>query len=159
MCVCVCLSMSMGVCASACMYIHNRRAGASQPSCPTGTIFLYICLYVFPHFTMLRRHAVTVYRSNCISLLLNSSIIFCRTLVGSLPLANNVQHSASYLCSVCCTVCVFVVEGNVCVCVWDSVYSIVCMRYVCMRVQQSDADECASASQSVYVLYIHIRCE
>ena len=30
-----------------------------------------------------------------IKFLLNSSIIFCRTLVGSLPLANNVQHSAS----------------------------------------------------------------
>ena len=27
----------------------------------------------------------------------NSSIIFGRTLVGSLPLANNVQHSASYI--------------------------------------------------------------
>ena len=32
-----------------------------------------------------------------INFLLNSSIIFCRTLVGSLLLANNVQHSASYI--------------------------------------------------------------
>ena len=30
-----------------------------------------------------------------IKFLLNSSIIFCRTLVGALPLANCVQHSAS----------------------------------------------------------------
>ena len=35
-------------------------------------------------------------RTAIINFLLNSSIIFCRTLVGSLPLANNVQHSASY---------------------------------------------------------------
>ena len=32
---------------------------------------------------------------NLYKFFLNSSIIFCRTLVGSLPLANNVQHSAS----------------------------------------------------------------
>ena len=40
-----------------------------------------------------------------INFLLNSSIIFCRTLVGSLPLANNVQHSASIHTSECMHCC------------------------------------------------------
>ena len=35
------------------------------------------------------------YTCTALKFLLNSSIIFGRTLVGSLPLANNVQHSAS----------------------------------------------------------------
>ena len=117
------------------------RAGASQPSRSTGTIFsLSVCRHTVMFYVILRQrnftykgskvqrfivHRVSRMRkyislhicvvglrytavlsfaccwlayTTCtaiIKFLLNSSIIFCRTLVGSLPLANNVQHYAS----------------------------------------------------------------
>ena len=40
-------------------------------------------------------HKQPVLQTAIMKFLLNSSIIFCHTLVGSLPLANNVEHSAS----------------------------------------------------------------
>ena len=122
--------------------IVNWRAGASQPSRTTGTIF-YIYIYIYRslrapipnkrnvnvilqcwmqcacavvarHVRALHLyyswrcayyswqlclfvgfHKQPVYTSFLASV--NSSIIFCRILLGSLPLANNVQHSASMI--------------------------------------------------------------
>ena len=49
----------------------------------------------------------------------------------------------------------FVVEGNVCVCVWNSVYSV--CGDVCMRGQQSDAYECVALARiALFTDYLRI---